>query len=90
MQETKDHLKVLGRVTEAVHEIYMVESDTSTIPARLSGRLRHNKIQILVGDYVEVRISPYDLSHGQIVRRMSENDMRRMGQPSARPFSKNR
>jgi len=79
MQDNTDHIKLIGRVTDSVHEIYTVDTDTTTpIKARLSGKLRFNKIQILVGDFVELRISPYDLSHGQITRRLNEGEARRL------------
>ncbi|MEM9191352.1 MAG: translation initiation factor IF-1, partial [Myxococcota bacterium] len=39
------------------------------IRAQLGGRLRKNRIRILLGDRVTVRLSPYDLTHGLIVYR---------------------
>nr|ANB40205.1 translational initiation factor 1 [Koshicola spirodelophila] len=35
----------------------------------LSGKIRKNRIRILVGDTVTVELSPYDLSKGRIVFR---------------------
>ncbi len=35
----------------------------------ISGKMRQNKIQILMGDRVKVEMSPYDLSKGRIVYR---------------------
>ena len=35
----------------------------------ISGRMRMNNIKILMGDRVEMEISPYDLSRGRITRR---------------------
>lgn len=35
----------------------------------VSGKMRKNHIRILLGDIVEVELSPYDLSRGRIVRR---------------------
>ena len=35
----------------------------------LSGRMRKNKIRVLMGDKVEVVMSPYDLTQGRITRR---------------------
>ena len=37
--------------------------------AYVSGKLRANKIRILVGDKVKVEMSPYDLTKGRIVWR---------------------
>lgn len=39
------------------------------ITAYISGKLRTNKIKILVGDKVRVEMSPYDLTKGRIVWR---------------------
>lgn len=35
----------------------------------LSGRMRQNKIRVLLGDKVELELSSYDLSRGRITRR---------------------
>ena len=35
----------------------------------LSGRMRKNKIRVLMGDKVEIMMSPYDLTQGRITRR---------------------
>ena len=39
------------------------------ILGHISGKMRQNKIQILLGDKVRVEMSPYDLSKGRIVYR---------------------
>jgi translation initiation factor IF-1 len=38
--------------------------------AHISGKLRINQIRILPDDKVVVEVSPYDLGHGRIVRRL--------------------
>jgi len=35
----------------------------------ISGRMRQNRIQILLGDKVQLEVSPYDLTKGRIVYR---------------------
>ena len=40
-----------------------------TINAVISGKIRKNNIQILLGDEVEIELSPYDLNLGRIVYR---------------------
>ncbi|HAF22621.1 MAG TPA: translation initiation factor IF-1, partial [Blastocatellia bacterium] len=35
----------------------------------ISGKMRKNRIRILVGDRVSVEMSPYDLSRGRITYR---------------------
>ncbi|MBU1132579.1 translation initiation factor IF-1 [Patescibacteria group bacterium] len=37
--------------------------------AHLSGKMRLNKIRLLVGDSVKVELTPYDLTRGRIVYR---------------------
>ena len=39
------------------------------IIATLSGKMRQNNIQILLGDKVDVEMSPYDMSRGRVVYR---------------------
>ena len=39
------------------------------IRAHLSGKMRMNRIRILVGDTVTVQLTPYDLNRGRIVYR---------------------
>ena len=39
------------------------------ILAHLSGRMRMNRIRILIGDKVKVQMTPYDLTKGRIVYR---------------------
>ena len=37
--------------------------------AHTSGKLRKNRIRVLVGDKVDVEMTPYDLTKGRIVYR---------------------
>ncbi len=39
------------------------------ITAYLGGRLRQNNIKVLMGDEVEIEMSPYDLTKGRITYR---------------------
>ena len=39
------------------------------ILGHISGKMRQNKIQVLLGDKVRCELSPYDLSKGRIVFR---------------------
>jgi translation initiation factor IF-1 len=39
------------------------------ITATIGGKLRKNNIRILLGDQVEVEISPYDMDRGRVVFR---------------------
>lgn len=40
-----------------------------TIIAHTSGRMRKNRIRILVGDKVTVEMTPYDLTKGRVIHR---------------------
>ena len=39
------------------------------ILAHSSGKMRKNRIRVLVGDKVQVEVSPYDLTKGRIIFR---------------------
>jgi translation initiation factor IF-1 len=45
-----------------------------TVMAHLSGKIRKNRIKILVGDVVTVELSPYDLTRGRITYRQKPGD----------------
>lgn len=65
------HLELEGEVINVERDGFRVqinESDT-IIFAKLSGRMRKNRIRILLGDEVKVRVSVHDLTHGQITYR---------------------
>ena len=40
-----------------------------TVLSYVSGKMRKFEIRILMGDRVELEISPYDLNRGRIIRR---------------------
>ena len=44
-------------------------SEEHRITAVISGRMRKNRIQILIGDRVRIEMSPYDLSKGRVTYR---------------------
>lgn len=46
-----------------------IENFEKTVLGTLSGRMRQHNIKVLLGDYVEIEFSPYDLTRGRIVRR---------------------
>lgn len=46
---------------------FLVELDSGhEITAHLSGKMRLNKIKVLIEDRVTVEVTPYDLSQGRI------------------------
>lgn len=72
----KDSIQMEGLVTEALPDaLFRVELDSPQDPkpvilAHLSGRMRLHRIRILVGDRVQVELSPYDLTKGRVSRRL--------------------
>jgi len=54
------------------------------ILATSSGRLRRNRIRLLVGDRVTVEMTPYDLSKGRINYRHKDAAAARPGPPQRR------
>lgn len=65
----KDVIKVEGTVTDLLPGTQFkvkVDDYDHTILCHLSGRMRQNRITVLVGDRVEVEMTPYDLQKGRI------------------------
>jgi len=60
-----------GKVEEVLpNAMFRVKLDQGAmILGHISGKMRQNKIQILLGDSVRVEMSPYDLTKGRIVYR---------------------
>ena len=46
-----------------------IQNSEHIVFATISGRMRRNRIRILMGDRVDVELSPYDLSKGRITYR---------------------
>ena len=67
----EDVIEAEGEVVEVLGNMnFKVEiMNSHVILAYVSGKLRANKIRILVGDKVKVEMSPYDLTKGRIVWR---------------------
>lgn len=66
-----EHVELIGEVIQANRDKFVIQIDDSetTVTAQLSGKMRMNKIRVILGDRVRVKVSPYDLSHGFIVGR---------------------
>jgi translation initiation factor IF-1 len=61
-----------GEITEALSNsnFRVMLSNGHSIICSISGKIRINKIRLMVGDKVEVELSPYDLTRGRISRRL--------------------
>jgi translation initiation factor IF-1 len=68
----KDLIQLEGTITRVLGPgIMEVQCDDEVIVrGRLSGRMKKYRIKVMVGDKVQVRVSPYDPSHGLITYRM--------------------
>lgn len=66
-----DHIEMPGTVVDSAGgDNFKVRLDVGhEVMAKLSGKLRHNKIRITVGDQVTVSFSPYDSTRGMITFR---------------------
>ena len=60
-----------GVVSEALpNTLFRVQLDNNhLVIAQICGKMRQNRIRVLVGDKVTVEMTPYDLSKGRITFR---------------------
>jgi translation initiation factor IF-1 len=66
----EDVVKIEGDILEVLPgSMYRVKVIDHIIIAYLGGKMRQNKIKVVVGDRVEVEMTPYDLTKGRIVFR---------------------
>ena len=72
MSKRDDLLEMQGKVTEVLpNNMFRVKLETANeIVCYTNGRLRQNKIKIILGDDVRVELSVYDLSKGRITYRL--------------------
>lgn len=71
----EETIKLEGDVVDVMpNATFKVKVETGhTILAHISGKMRQNQIRILMGDKVELEMSPYDLTRGRITRRKQGN-----------------
>ncbi len=67
----QDQISSSGIVQEVLpNAMFKVKLEQGhVILGHISGKMRQNKIQVLLGDKVRCELSPYDLSKGRIVFR---------------------
>ena len=67
----QDMISLEGKVEELLpNAMFRVKLEQgSTVLGHISGKMRQNRIQILLGDRVRVEMSPYDLTKCRIVYR---------------------
>lgn len=64
-------IKFTGTVLEVLpNTTFRIElTNGSKLLGHISGKMRKNNINILLGDKVDVEVSPYDITKGRIVYR---------------------
>lgn len=73
MAKNSDLLELEGTVTEVLPNStfrVQVTNMDALLLCYMGGRLKQNKIKIILGDNVRVEVSPYDLSKGRITFRL--------------------
>jgi translation initiation factor IF-1 len=62
--------RVEGRVTAQLPSgLYQVDVEGTRVTAHLGSGLDRNFVRVLIGDQVEVELTPRDLTRGRIVRK---------------------
>lgn len=72
----QEAIKVEGTVIEdCSNSMFRVEMDNGHVMmCHISGKMRLRNIRVMVGDRVEVEVSPYDLTVGRISYRKKVNE----------------
>lgn len=67
----EESLRMSGVIAEVLPNAMfrVLLSNNHKIIATLGGKMRQHNIQILLGDSVDVEVSPYDLNRGRVVYR---------------------
>ena len=62
--------RVEGRVTAQLPSgLYQIDVEGTRVTAHLGSGLDRNFVRVLIGDQVEVELTPRDLTRGRIVRK---------------------
>lgn len=68
-----DRLELNGEVVSTNKGIFKVYvSEGHTVNCKLGGKLKMLEIKVIVGDIVDIHVSPYDVTVGRIVRRIRQ------------------
>ena len=67
------HVQVTGTVTDVYKGgqfgIVLDNMKDTKITAKICGKMRKHRIRVIMGDRVDVALSPYDMTHGIITFR---------------------
>lgn len=73
MAKNSELIELTGRVIEVLpNSTFRVQPEgmSTEILCYMGGRLKQNKIKVILGDPVKIEMSPYDLTKGRITYRM--------------------
>ena len=73
MAKNSELLELTGRISEVLpNSPFRVKVDNMEqfVLCYMGGRLKQNKIKVILGDAVKIEMSPYDLTKGRITYRM--------------------
>lgn len=72
LSDKQNKISILGKVRKIKGGgLIIVELDNGAIiDCHVSGKIKKYNVHIILGDTVEVEISPYDLTKGRIVKRL--------------------
>jgi translation initiation factor IF-1 len=73
MAKNSELIELTGKVSEVLpNSTFRVKPDgmDSVVLCYMGGRLKQNKIKVILGDAVKIEMSPYDLTKGRIIYRM--------------------
>lgn len=68
-----ENLEFIGSIIDHAHDVFRIRLENGgnqIITAKLSGKMRLNKINLTPGDLVKIEVSPYDPSMGRITSRL--------------------
>jgi translation initiation factor IF-1 len=70
---SSDNIELEGKVIDVLPSgkflVEVLDMTDQKVLAHLSGKMRQNKIKIVLGDLVTLEVSPYDATRGRITRR---------------------
>jgi translation initiation factor IF-1 len=71
MTKKEDSLEFEGLITEVLpNQMFKVElANKHIVTCYTGGRMRQNRIRLVLGDNVTVEMTPYDLTKGRIIYR---------------------
>lgn len=73
MAKKDELLELTGKVSEVLPNStfrVQVSNMAHEVLCYMGGRLKQNKIKVILGDNVKIEMSPYDLTKGRITYRM--------------------